>query len=104
MHGLIFETSVYYWQDQPGNYVSEADEALLTDPDGRLSASPQPFDMKRSALEEIFTPSNDISVISELIFTSIILKISLRGTRPSQEDITTFTENSEKKMINIKKK
>ena len=30
MHGLIFETSVYYWQDQPGNYVSEAGEALLT--------------------------------------------------------------------------
>jgi hypothetical protein len=55
MHGLIFETSVYYWQDQPGNYVSEADEALLTDPDGRLSASPQPFEMKRS---EIFALSH----------------------------------------------
>ena len=20
LHGLIFETSIYYWQDQPGNY------------------------------------------------------------------------------------
>ncbi len=21
MHGLIFETSIYYWQNQPGNYL-----------------------------------------------------------------------------------
>ena len=29
MHGLIFETSIYDWQDQPGNYRSITAKQLL---------------------------------------------------------------------------
>ena len=29
MHGLIFETSIWYWQDQPGNYRSERKKDII---------------------------------------------------------------------------
>ena len=28
MHGLVFETSVYYWQDQPGCYSLSSNKGL----------------------------------------------------------------------------
>ena len=31
MHGLIFETSVCYWQNQPGCYLSESRHCIFED-------------------------------------------------------------------------
>ena len=38
MHGLVFETSVYYWQDQPGYYPMAWTESQvhLPEPKNRL--------------------------------------------------------------------
>ena len=38
MHGLIFETSICYWQDQPGSFSAQAARSpRVTVPSGPLS-------------------------------------------------------------------